>query len=181
MSPYNVTTHKAWNFSNTTVRTSNYMTQSSTVTRINLYSVYLFSESMKNKHMHMAYGELSSFSNAMYESSNYLVHTAVFPLKIQWMMPLTQSTARCGNELMLWDIHDRKHTYHDSKLMQVHKLQLMYRGSSGTCTSLLQMSAHMNWNASPNTADISTKVTIMLYPEWVRIMNQRKSVIILAV
>jgi hypothetical protein len=49
MSPYDITTHKASNFSNNTVRTSNYMTQSSTVTRITLYTAYLFSESMKNK------------------------------------------------------------------------------------------------------------------------------------
>ena len=32
--------------------------------------------------MHMAYWEFSSFPNAVYESSTYLVHTAVFPLKI---------------------------------------------------------------------------------------------------
>ena len=149
------------------------MTQSSTVARITLSTAYFFSESMKNKHMHMAYWEFSSFSNTMYESSTYLVHTVVFLLKIQWMMLSTYCTVRCGNDLMLWDIHDRKHTYHDSKLMQVHKLQLMYRGSSGTCTSLLHMSAHMNWNASPNTANISTKVTIMLFPQWVRIMNKK--------
>jgi hypothetical protein len=53
------------------------------------YSTCCFSESMKNKHMHKAYWELSTFSKAMYESSAYLVHTAVFPLKIQGMMLLT--------------------------------------------------------------------------------------------
>jgi len=72
------------------------MMKSSTVTRITLHTAYFFSESMKNKHMQMAYWEVSCFSNAMYESSTYLVHTAVFPLKIPWMMPLTWSTARCG-------------------------------------------------------------------------------------
>jgi hypothetical protein len=64
------------------------MTQSSTVTRITLPPAYFFSESMKNKHLHLAYWELFSVSNVMNESSTYLVNTAVFPLKIQWMMLL---------------------------------------------------------------------------------------------
>lgn len=47
-------------------------------------------------------------------------------------------------------------TYHGSKLRQVHTLQLMCIGSFATCTWLLHRSGHMNWIASPNTADKQT-------------------------